>query len=145
MDDLQELVLVDFVSPVGLPQLVDPFDGLCQSVIGLLVRSDFLGVKVFAATFEGRYLDLEGLSRGPRRGGASVRPGSGATGPGGNADEIANGGNGGFPKFTISTEGGVKGWGCWGALFLLNETGQEMSELLRGGFATRIDYGLGDV
>ena len=66
------------------------------------------------------------------------------TGPGGNADEIANGGNGGFPQFTISAEGGVKGWGCGGALFLFNETGQEMSELLGGGFATWIDYGLGD-
>jgi hypothetical protein len=143
LDDVQELVLVDLISPFGLPQLVDPFNGLCQSVVGLLIHLDFLDVVVFVATFEGGYVDIEGLSRGPRGGGAGVRAGPGVTRLWGDTDEIANGGNGGFLKFTISSEGGVKGWGCGEASFLFNETGQEISELIGGGFSAWIDHSLG--
>lgn len=109
MNDLQELVLVDLASSVGLPQPVDPSDGLCQGVVGLPVHLDFLDARFFAAAFEGGYLGFEGLSRGPRRGGAGARAGPGMTRLGGDVDEIANNGDGGFLKLTICTEGSVKG------------------------------------
>jgi hypothetical protein len=138
LNDLEELVLVNFASPFGLPQFVDSFDGFCQSVVGLLVHLGFLDVKVFTATFEGGYFDLEGFSRGPRRGGASP----GVTGPGGGADGITDDGDRGFLKITVSAEGGVKGRGR--PPFLVNETRQEMSELVGGRFSAWIERGLGD-
>ena len=76
LNDLEELVFVDLVSPFSLPEPVDSFDSICQSLVGLLVYVHFLDVKVFATTFEGGYLDFEGLSRRPRRGRTGIGRGS---------------------------------------------------------------------
>jgi len=103
-------------------------------VVGVLVYLDFLNVKVLTPAFEGGYLDFEGLSGGPRRGGASARVGPGMTGWWGDGD-------GGFIKFT---EGSVEGWGCGDAAFRFNKTGEEMSEVLGGGFPAGVDRGVGD-
>jgi hypothetical protein len=66
--NLEELVFVDLVSPLGLPQLVDSFDSIRQSLIGFLVYVHFLDITVFAPALEGGYLDFEGFSGRPRRG-----------------------------------------------------------------------------
>ena len=66
------------------------------------------------------------------------------TGLRGDAGEIADDGNGGFLRIMISAGGSVKGWGGRDARFLLNEAGQQMSELFRGGLSAWIDQGLGD-
>ena len=59
MNDREELVLVDFVSPFGLSQLVDFSNGLCQISVGLLVRIDLLDVKFFTTIFRDGHLKSE--------------------------------------------------------------------------------------
>ena len=76
LNDLEELVLVYFVSPFGLPQPVDSFDGLCQKVVGLLVHLNLLDAEIFITTFKGGYPNFEGFARGPRTDGANVGGGS---------------------------------------------------------------------
>ena len=53
LNDREELVLVDFVSPFGLSRLVDFSNGLCQISVGLL------DVKSFTTIFEDGHLKSE--------------------------------------------------------------------------------------
>lgn len=143
MNDLEELILVYFVSPIRLPQLVDSFNGLRQSLVGFLVYFSLLDVKVFTVTLEGRYPNFEGSTRGPGRGGAGIGRGPRVSGEGGSVDDVADDGNSSSLEVTISAGGDFESWGRRDDSFPLNETRQEVSEMLWGWFSAWIDGGLG--